>query len=202
MSTSIRKNLIEYIKNNIRVVSDSDIEKIYEKVCDHSDPEFSKNKTRRNKIIFIENNLDFTEEKSLIDIKKIMKVSLISNESQEDKMKRVTLEIFNKILVELKKPEIDDLCDFVKIPRKTLVGETYKNIVNENMKYIFENGFNKTEFAPYIKTLKSPHIAFLRDMLKKIGYDMPGKNRTVYAEDNKHTETFYSIQKHNVGNEK
>jgi len=200
MSTSIRKNLIEYIKNNIRVISDSDIDKIYEKVCDRSDPEFGKNKTRRNKIIFIENNLDFAEEKNLIEVKKIMKVSLICDESQEDKMKRVTLELFNKILVEMEKPEIDDLCDFVKIPRKTLIGETYKNIVNENMKYVFENGFIKTEFAPYLKSLKSPHIAFLRDMLKKIGYDMPGKNRTVYTGEKKRTETFYSIKTHNIEN--
>lgn len=51
---------------------------------------------RRDKITFIENNFEFIDDQALIDIKKIITVSLICDESEPDKMKRITLEIFNK----------------------------------------------------------------------------------------------------------
>ncbi len=90
------------------------------------------------------------------------------------------------------------MSDFSKISRKSLMSDLCKNIVNENMNDVFTNGFNKIEFAPYLKTLKNPHIAFLRAMLKKIGYDMQGKNRIINTGDKKQSETFYFIQKNDI----
>ena len=195
MATLVRKNMIDYIKNNIRVMGDAEIEKIYNLAHDTLKTQNDENMTRRDKIIYVENNLEFIDEHGISDIKKLIIVALICNETQGEKMNRIGLEIINKILVSIEKPEITDVSNFSKISRKSLKSELCKNIINENMNYIFENGFNKVEFAPYLKSLKSPQIAFLRAMLKQIGYEMQGKNRTVYSGDTKHTETFYFLQK-------
>ncbi len=190
MSDNRKKN-IEIIQSNIRSMTDSDVNKIYQKVCDSLLPNVNELVTiRAKKIKYVENNLQLVDDATLNDARMVITVQA---ETEEEKMKRVALEICNKLLTALAKPEIDDLCNFKRISRKELMSDECKKIIMDNTDYVFKSGFKKGGFTAYVKTSKGSHVAFLRAILKNIGYDLRGKNGSLTDENGKKTQIFYSI---------
>ncbi len=194
METKIRKNLIKFIKDNITEVSDTDITSIYgilNNIMKHT----NKDLNRLNKIIFIENNLQYMENQQLTDIEKIIVKCLTYEESQDVKMEKIVLDIINKILIEINKKEIINLTDFVDVRREILMDKKCIDIINAHRDYIFENGFSKVECGVYLKIIKNPHISILKGMLKKIGYELCSKHRSTTVNNQRLTYTMYSIKK-------
>ena len=195
METHIRKNMIKYIKDNITEVSDTDITSIYGIIINEMKTDTTENINRFNKIVFIEKNLQYMEILQLKDIEKIIIKSLTYEESQEEKMQKIVLEIVNKILIEMGKKEINNLCDFVDVRRDIMMDTKYKNIFESNSDYIFKNGFSKMECGVYQKIIKNPQISILKGMLKKIGYELCSKHRSSKTNNERETYTVYHIQK-------
>jgi len=189
-----REESIANVKTRIRRITGPIFDDIYDNIRismnqKHKDSEMS----RRDKIIYIEENIEFVDDEQLVPINKLMSLSLV--ETLDKKRVRVALETINKILEAHEKPPINDLCDFSNFPRKLLTGELCKNVFNQNLDYVFANGFGKTECKNYNKTVVNPHISLLRTILKKSGYDLCGKNKVTGTGEDRSIDTHYSIRK-------
>jgi hypothetical protein len=110
-------------------------------------------------------------------------------------MNRIALEIINKILTEMKKNEIKDLCEFVDIQREELTKDKYKKLITDNLEYIFNNGFSKFECMVYQKTIKHPHLSVLKGMLKTLGYELCSRRTNRTTNKIRVDDTFYSIKR-------
>jgi len=204
MESKIRKDLVNYVKENLVNANKDAVSKIYIKINDilnreeNNDSDLANNNSndisRYKQITTIENNLKYTSEEELEDINKILNNSAIK-ESQEDKMIRVALEVINNILVEMNKNKIQDLCEFVDVQREELTKDKYKQIINDNLEYIFSNGFMRSDCMVYQKTIKFPHLSIMKGVLNSIGYELCSKrtNRTINKV--KVEDTFYCIKK-------
>lgn len=189
-----RQKNIEIIQSNIRLVNDTNMNKIFQKVSDSLAPcadELNKITTRAKKIQYVEKNLDLVDDQALNDAGVV--ITMLS-ETEDEKLRRVGLEICNRLLVAINKPQIDDFCDFKRISRQELMSDQCKQIIAENVNYAFESGFKKKDFTQYIRESKSSHVAFLRALLKIIGYDLYGKNGSMTDENGKRTRVFYYIK--------
>lgn len=220
MNVISRKEKADLIKKEIIDLDADDIDVIFDILGrDINDLDYDCN-TRKGKLLQIINNLHFVDEDNFTEIyqiviqkvelqrneknnkndklpdedeKKVIK-KMIKRESKNVKMKRVMLEIINKILVLMGENEIDDLCEFVNVRRDVLIDDKYAKLINDNKDYIFENGFNKYQCQIYQTKVKTIHISILRGMLKQIGYELYSKNhkRTINGVFESHTT--YSIQ--------
>jgi hypothetical protein len=193
---SLRKTKIKYIKDNIVDVDDDDVTTLYEKVILVVPRKLKNdNQERIEKVKYIENNLRYIDDPNLDYLRDRIEKSLIYEETDEDRKKRVVLEIINRISVAIGKKQIKDLCDFVNIRRNMMLSDDVKTIVNDNREYIFKNGFNKSECMVYQKNLRNPHYSIIKGMLKQIGYDIVSKNTSKYVNKVREMFTVYSIIK-------
>jgi len=191
-----RKNKIDYIKGAIIDILDKDIKKIYELMRTSLDnPEEEKYETRQRMMMYIKNNICYVDEKNLEIIKKAITECLNPMETREEKLMRIALEIVNKTLELMGHRKIVDLTQFTDIRRDELLDDKYLNLFNENQKYIFENGFDKTECKIYQKKVRHTHISILKGMLKQIGYKLCSKNHRKMIKGEYDMYTTYSIQK-------
>jgi hypothetical protein len=211
---SQRKKNIEIIQSNIRSLFDSDVNKIYQKICESLCPGPSELVViRAKKIKYVEENLELVDDATLDESRMIIIVATETEEEKKerimveteekrkrdalesgDKMKRIALEICNKLLVTIGAPEISELCEFQKISRKKLMTDECKKIITDYVDYVFDNGFEKANFTSYVKTLKGSHVAFLRTVLRSIGYDLCGINVTKTSEHGRKTHVYYDIK--------
>jgi len=193
---SLRKTKIKYIKDNIVDVDDDDVTTLYEKAISVAPRKLkNENQERIEKVKYIENNLRYIDDLNLDYLKDRIEKSLIYEETDEDRKKRIVLEIINRISVAIGKKQIKDLCDFVNIRRNMILSDDVKTIVNDNREYIFKNGFNKAECMVYQKNLRNPHYSIIKGMLKQIGYDIVSKNTSKYVNKVREMFTVYSIIK-------
>jgi hypothetical protein len=203
MSAHMRKETINYVKNNIENIPDEDIINLYRKIINIVNININDNTIDRiAQINCIENNLKYMNNENLNEIKNTIETCLTREESQNDKMKRIALELINKLLVAMGKPLISDLCEFTNVYREEIIKEKYKDIINNNLKYIFQNGYSKHTCMIYQKkSIKNYHLSVLKGMLKTIGYELlpKKKNKTINGE--KIVLTFYCIQKKQLENE-
>ena len=119
-------------------------------------------------------------------------------ESEEEKMKRVMLEIINKILNLMNKDQVNDICEFVDVRRNELLKIEYSELINENKDYIFSNGFNKHECQMYQPKIKHSHISILKGMLKQLGHTLKSINHKTIIGGEAKAYTTYSVQKINI----
>jgi hypothetical protein len=157
--------------------------------------------SRKKKSEIIKKEINNLSDKDIDDMYSIVKNktnNLVNVESEEDKMKRVMLEIINKILILMNKEQINDICDFVNVRRNELIKNEYLELINKNKDYIFSNGFNKHECQIYQPKIKYGHISILKGMLKQLGHMLKSINyKTIIGGDAK-AYTTYSIQKINI----
>jgi hypothetical protein len=209
MESQIRKNTINYIKEHLETVSDSDIINVYNKIISVMNNNngtsshrarssgININETNRiTQIICIETNLRFMNKDNLEHIKKMIVNSINYKESTEEKMNRVMLEILNKILIAMGKDEIQNMCDFKNIHRDELIQDKYKNIIDVNLAYILNNGYRKSKCMVYQqKTIKHYHLSIIKGMLKSIGYKLLSTKRSKISNEERNIYTTYHIEK-------
>jgi hypothetical protein len=193
MNSAERKFKTTFIKKNIVDFCDVDILNTYNTIKG-SVKNSEKHDTRCEQISFIENNLRNINDDELKVLEENIKTKLKTIETNDEKMKRVTLEIVNKLLVVMGYDVIDDLCDFYDIKRDELIEENCSKIFNENKEYILNNGFNKAECKIY-QNIKYVHLSILKAMLKKIGYSLQSKNNKKMIKGITTMHTTYYIKK-------
>ena len=115
---------------------------------------------------------------------------------ESDKYK-VVLKFVNRILVNLKKDEVDDLTKFANIDREDIIKEENKKVLIEMEKDLFQH-FNKDKCGFYRKTANGWVLNVLRGMVKDMGYEFkPVKKDVCEYRDGKsckRTHYFYTIQ--------
>lgn len=192
---SIRKNKLQFVKDNLDNVTDRYIDNIYNSVN-----EIIPNKKniikRIDKMKYIEANIGYVEDDILGKINNQINKSLGIVENKEDRKKRVVLEILNKILVAIDKDEIKSIDEFVDIRRDDLLNDDVKELIEENKTYLFnKNGFSKTDCKIYQTNIKFPHFSIIRGILKEVGYELISENKVVYEKRKKVCSyTNYSTQ--------
>ena len=87
----------------------------------------------------------------------------------------VCLKFINKILVNLTKPEIDDLVKFIDIDREDIIKDVNKKSLVDMEKELFKQ-FDKKKCGYYRKT-DALVLNCLRGMMKEIGYEMAKKQK-------------------------
>ena len=100
----------------------------------------------------------------------------------------LVLQLINKILVNIQKPEITDLIQFTDIQRETLLNESNLAIIESMESELFKY-FDKTKCSYYRKAeTKNNHIInCLRGLCKQIDYKMNSKEKgNVVVIDNEH----------------
>lgn len=198
MNADLRKKTIDSIKKYIIDLPNNDINELYTSLTEAVEiPDTKENNTRQKKILCVINNLHFVDDDDLNKFNQLIQSSLnvvVDVESKEGKMKRVALEIINKILDLNNMKHINDLCDFVDIRRDILVDEKCAELLNENKKYIFDNGFNKQECKNYQTNLKHSQLSLLKGMLKQIGYNLCSKNHKKMVNYVSQNFTSYTIK--------
>ena len=193
LSGKERREKHKYIDDNIDDIPDKEIGEIYNKFTDVLKLEKTKKVIDRvEQMKYIDDNFRFIDDNKLLIIEKIIANCFI--ESDDKKMRRVALEITNKILDSLNKPHIKDLCEFVNIRRDDILSEPCKAAIIDNKTYISDNGFSDLECFLYKTKLKHLHLSILRCMLKKIGYDLESKARSKRVNKERIMYTDYSVQ--------
>jgi len=194
---STRKSNINYIKDNIADVDDSDIDMLYDKITEIV-PDNKKERDdikRLQKILYIESNLKFVENEDLDNLKVIVYESLNHIETNDEKKARIVLEIINKILEANNIAQINNLTDFIRIKRDIILSNETNKVIDDNKEYIFNNGFSKAGCKIYFKNIKTTQFSIIKGILKEIGYEMKSKlgSKTI----NKIKESFmvYNIVK-------
>jgi hypothetical protein len=190
-----RKNKRIYISTNLKDMTDKQLNNICELIGDITEEKIDKLSNRRKFVKYIEDNLKNMDDGDITKIKDVVATYMIVEETDEDKMKRVTLEIINKMLRVLKEKEIENLENFPTIRRDDILCDECKNVMEENYDYIFKNGFNKTECMVYQKKVKNVHFSILRAMLKKIGYHLRPLHKSTRNNGEKIQYTAYDIVK-------
>jgi len=199
MNNNSRKTMTDYIKNNMIDFSDENVNSVYnvlKDVIEIGDQE--EHCSRQKKMLIIFSNLQYVDERNLLKIYKDVKNILNPTETKEEKMKRIALDIINKILILMGLNKVDDLCNFINIRRDELLDEKYAKLLDDNKEYIFNNGFSKYECQFYQKKVRNIHISMLKGMLKQIGYTLCSKNHKKMVKGEFLTHTTYSIQKNTV----
>lgn len=116
-------------------------------------------------------------------------------DKNSDKYK-VLLKFINKILVNAKSNEIDDLTKFINIDREEIIKEANINALKSMEKELFEH-YNKSKCGFYKKT---PAIVLncLRGMVKELGYEFiyirKDISQIVDGKSLRRTHTLYSIK--------
>lgn len=209
MNVITRKNKIKYIKNNLCDLPDENVVQVYNIMKAFINDETQcvpENAGTTNNLTNNENRDDGSSSgHSTTD--EISIGSSASNENytndkkdqqnietKQDRMKRIALEILNKILVEFGHKEINELCEFVEIKRDELIDDKCLKIINDNMKYIFKNGFNKTECNVYQK-IKYLQLSILKGMMKQIGYVLNSRNKKKMINGISSIHTVYYVHK-------
>ena len=109
----------------------------------------------------------------------------------------LVLELVNKILVNIGKPEITDLTDFTKVDKSLLSEQSNIDILNDMEDEIYKY-FEKSKCGYYRKT-NSYLINFLRCSLKTFNYKLDSREmeKGFIANDVKYRKkvTVYSITK-------
>jgi hypothetical protein len=191
---NFRKNIVQYIFDSIVYIEDENINMIYDKINIYV-PTKKNLSDRIDKIKYIENSIKYIKKNDLNEIKLMVEKSLIYIESIEEKKHRIVLEILNKMLDVMGKNKIKDLIEFIDIKRERIIDNDIKKIIQDNIEYIFNNGFNKSECMLYQKHLKNQHLSILKGIIKEIGYELISKNKTKHIDKKKTMITEYSIQK-------
>ena len=184
MDAQIRARRVDYIKANLINMSDDVISKIFnvtETIIDDVTSEFDrkhdndKQLARYHKTMFILINLKHMSRKDLEDVERIVIENAPCEETEENRMHRIALEIMNKIMVVMEREPVDDLCKIDDIDEDELNLIEYKDIIDEYQKYIFD-GFPKVNFTADEVTNKYQHMTVIREMLNAVGYDLCSKN--------------------------
>ncbi len=180
-----RPKKIVQISDNLGLISDSNLVKICKIVVDMMElenKEIDKDDLVVNKI-----------KSGLVDkIKKNEKNEI--KETKDEKMRRVMLEIINKILVLMDKDEIKDLQD-VNFDRDILREDRFVKLLDDNKEYIFSNEFNKHQCQIYQTRVKNSHISMLKGMLKQVGYTLFSKNQKKMTKGVYESHTIYFVKR-------
>ena len=184
----LRKTKIKYIKDNLGDVEDEDIDKIYDNMVKlMKDNIKDKNKLDRvDKMKYILKNLMFINSDNINVIKEIGEKSIECIESDEEKKHRIVLEIINKVLEAMQHNKIKNLCDFVDIKREYIFSDKVKKVIENNKKYIRDNGFKK---------LSIPHFSIIKEIIQEIGYEIVPRIKSHTVNNKKKVYTVYTIIK-------
>jgi hypothetical protein len=206
MNTLSRKQKYKFIKDNIDDLADDQIIQTYDivnQIVENSD----NCETRYKQMLLIGNNLKFVDEINLDKIysmmnnfinlqeKEILVDKNIDNDTGNQKMNQILLDILNKILQAMGKEQIYDICDFADIRRDELLDEKYEKIINDYKSQIFECGFNKHECKIYQINVKNHHLSILKGMLKQLGYSLCSKNYKKMRNKTLESYTSYTIRR-------
>lgn len=193
---NLRSTKLKYIRGNIGDVDDNNINLLFDKVIETMPQKNKKSVNRRDKLLYIENNLRYVDGPNLECVWEIIANALNYEESIEDKRIRITLNILNKILKAINRRSIDNLCDFCNVRRDHLIGDITKNIINDNQQIIFEEVFTKKEcITTQQSKLSYPHFSLLKGMLNVMGYEFIPTKKSKFANGKRDIFTIYSIQK-------
>ena len=187
---------VSNINENIINVPDDILTNIYSNIVKITKEKIKKDVDRVEKVKYIENNLRYINDTNIIEIEEIMNDANNDQieETDEEKKKRIVLEIINKLLVAMNKDEINDLCKFKDIHRDDLINDVCKNILEENKTYISDNGFDDLHCSMYEARLKYPQISMLKYILKKINYDLKSKSKSKIIDGERNVSTVYFIK--------
>jgi hypothetical protein len=191
-----RTEKIANINSNISVVPDDvlpDILIIINNAMNRKQKDNDDNLTRFDMIQSIEKNIKYCKDR---DINEIENIIFNKEESTENKMLRITLEIVNKVLEVNDKPKISDLCDF-KLTRDEFLRDEVIKIFDDNKKYIYDNGFDKKKCKAYQSKIVHKHVSVFRGMLKQIDYVLVYKTKFKTSNYVKTPYTMYYISKTN-----
>lgn len=196
MSIISHKTLISRIKNTFIDLSDEHVDLVYNFFKNTLDGEdLEDHDTREKKLRFMHDNIQFVNENDLKDMLKIINNMLNPPaETKGDKMKRVMLEIINKLLIAMNRNTVNDICEFKNISREELMDDTCAKILIGNRNYIFANGFSKHECQFYQKKVVNVHFSMLKGMLKQTGYVLSSKNQKKMINNTQKTITTYNVQ--------
>lgn len=116
--------------------------------------------------------------------------------SKENDKYKVILKLINKILVNLEKPEIDDITQFVNIDREDVIKEKNCQVMTEMEPELFPL-FNKDKCGYYRHT-QYRILSILRCCLKDMGYELLFKKKELYfsidGKNYRKSHVFYYIK--------
>lgn len=102
---------------------------------------------------------------------------------KDDNKYKVVLQYINKLLKEIGKDEIDDICMFKNIDRRELVNIDGNKIVDDSLKDIL-NKFTKDEIGYYQKnSVKHYIINLLKHLLERIGYTIKSCRKSTFDKE-------------------
>jgi hypothetical protein len=114
---------------------------------------------------------------------------------KESNKYKLMLKLVNKILVNINKPQIDDLTKFIDIDREDIIKETNTKILDDMADELFEE-FNKSSSGYYRKT-NAIVLNCLRGMCKELGFQFNHKRKekseTINGKSYKRTHLLYSM---------
>jgi hypothetical protein len=227
-----RVEQVKYICDNIMVIRDEHLKKIYPRIVellgkkidididiveneknkddvvenvigeeDEDGDEDEKNKRiekalRISRVKFIADNIKYYDDKTIDFIEKVLRESLSQKQYSKDKKLRIALEITNQILKKFGKEPIYDLCEFVGFTRENMLSEECKKVIEDNRKYIFDNGFNKGKCGVYQKkALANPHFSIFKGVINQAGYELCSKSKNTAVKKVRTVFTIYHIRK-------
>lgn len=190
-----RGTKVKYICDNIMLLRDDSLNEMHPKlfVSTESNEKEEKNSVEIAKLIA--NNISYFNDNMIEYIEKNIKKSLSKKENPNEKKLRIALEITNKILKKHDLPPIYDLCEFKDFSREKMLCDECKNVINDNKKYIFDNGFDKIKCGAYQKTQENQHFSIFKGILSQVGHKLCSKTRNSYATGTRLVKTFYYIKK-------
>jgi hypothetical protein len=145
---------------------------------------------------YIKKKLEYMDNENLQAIQSLIEKNLSNNDNKYFKMEKIVLEIINKILMVMGEKQIYDLSDCIKLSRDELIKDKYKNIIDENLSYLFQNGFSKYTCMYYQKkSIKYYHLSVIKNILKTVGYMLVPKQKNRAANEEKSIITYYTIKK-------
>ncbi|VBB17543.1 hypothetical protein YASMINEVIRUS_5 [Yasminevirus sp. GU-2018] len=191
-----RAGKISTIKENISNIPDDILSDVYKIVCDtiNKKKKAKDVPSRFEQVQCVENNLRYVDDEHITEIENLI-VAKEHEETQQETMKRVALEIANKLLEAKEKPQINNLCDF-KITRDEFLSDECKNVIDENKEYIFKNGFSKGECKVGQSGTKYKHLSLFKGMIGQIeGHSLQSKLRFKTCNYERESFTEYYIIK-------
>jgi transposase len=192
----LRKDKLQYIKDNIDNMDDENLESLYIKITNILPKKYKKQYPLRiDKMLFIESHIRFIDDINLDNLKQFIIDSFKSAESEESMKYRIILEIINKILAAINHDKIKCLTDFAGIRRELILSDDIRDLFNDNKYYIFKNGFNKDNYRSIQSNRKYQHFAILKKMIKELGYDIVSKIKCKFVNKQKTVFTVYNIIK-------
>ena len=181
------KNIIDNLPN----IPDKFLDEIYSKFIFIVRHAKSKHNTDRIiQIKYIEDHMKYLDDSNLFMIDQMVDDCMKQKETEEQKLKRLGLEIINKILIILKKPEISKLSNFKNISRDELLVDECVQFIKDNRKYFSECGFT---LASNFTILKTPQISQLKCILKTINCELKAKSRSKVINNKRIVDTVYYI---------